>query len=71
TTPATAASGVGTYAINQGGVTSANNPNYTVTYVGADLTVGQRAITVTADARSRTYGDANPAFTYALTSGTL
>jgi hypothetical protein len=28
------------------------------------LTVTQRAITVTADAKSRAYGDANPALTY-------
>ena len=31
---------------------------------GANLTVTQRAITVTADAKSRAYGDANPALTY-------
>ena len=30
----------------------------------ANLTVAQRAITVTADAKSRAYGDANPALTY-------
>ncbi|QCI67506.1 beta strand repeat-containing protein [Phreatobacter stygius] len=64
-------SGVGAYGITQGTVTTANNPNYAVTYVGADLTVTQRAITVTADAQSRSYGDANPALTYALTSGSL
>ncbi|WP_164093841.1 MBG domain-containing protein, partial [Stenotrophomonas maltophilia] len=40
------------------------NANYAITYAGADLTVTPRAITVTADAKSRVYGDANPALTY-------
>jgi len=53
---------LGTYAINQG--TLALNSNYTVTYVGADLTIGAKAITVTAAAKSKTYGDANPPLTY-------
>ncbi|QNN43776.1 MBG domain-containing protein [Pedobacter roseus] len=53
---------VGTYAINQG--TLALNTNYTLTYVGADLTIGKKAITVTAAAKSKTYGDADPALTY-------
>jgi len=50
------------YAINQG--TLALNSNYTLTYVGADLTIGGKTITVTADAKSKTYGDADPALTY-------
>ncbi|MEH3114781.1 MBG domain-containing protein [Pedobacter terrae] len=53
---------VGTYAINQG--TLAPSSNYTVTYVGADLTIGAKAITITAAAKSKTYGDADPALTY-------
>ncbi len=53
---------VGTYAINQG--TLALSPNYTLTYVGADLTIGKKTITVTAAAKSKTYGDADPALTY-------
>uniref|UniRef100_UPI0004695E96 MBG domain-containing protein n=1 Tax=Pedobacter jeongneungensis TaxID=947309 RepID=UPI0004695E96 len=53
---------IGTYAINQG--TLALNPNYTLTYVGADLTIGKKTITVTAAAKSKTYGDADPALTY-------
>ncbi|MBE5322368.1 hypothetical protein IM793_24725, partial [Pedobacter sp. MR2016-19] len=55
---------VGTYAINQG--TLALNGNYTLTYVGADLTIGAKTITVTAAAKSKTYGDADPALTYAF-----
>ncbi|WP_316828318.1 MBG domain-containing protein, partial [Pedobacter miscanthi] len=53
---------IGTYAINQG--TLALNPNYTLTYVGADLTIGKKTVTVTAAAKSKTYGDADPALTY-------
>ncbi|MCX2496414.1 MBG domain-containing protein, partial [Pedobacter sp. PF22-3] len=53
---------VGTYAINQG--TLALNSNYTLTYVGADLTIGAKTVTVTAAAKSKTYGDADPALTY-------
>ncbi|WP_163831277.1 MBG domain-containing protein, partial [Proteus mirabilis] len=63
-TTADGTSGVGTYGITQGTVTTANNPNYLVSYAGANLTVTQRAITVTANAASRDYGDANPTFTY-------
>ncbi|MCX2432381.1 beta strand repeat-containing protein, partial [Pedobacter sp. GR22-10] len=47
---------VGTYAINQG--TLALNGNYTLTYIGADLTIGAKTVTVTAAAKSKTYGDA-------------
>jgi len=53
---------VGTYAINQG--TLALSSNYSLTYVGADLTIGAKTITVTAAAKSKTYGDADPALTY-------
>jgi hypothetical protein len=38
--------------------------NYALNYASANLTVTPRAITVTADAKSRAYGDANPALTY-------
>ena len=61
-TSATAASNVGTYGINQG--TLAASGNYALNYASANLTVTQRAITVTADAKSRAYGDTNPALTY-------
>ncbi|MDP2207881.1 MAG: MBG domain-containing protein, partial [Bacteroidota bacterium] len=60
---------VGDYAIIQG--TVALNSNYTLTYVGANLTIGLRSITITADAKSKTYGDADPVFTYQITSGSL
>ncbi len=69
TTDANATSSVGAYAISQGTLAAASN--YALTYVGANLTVTPRAITITADARSRVYGDANPALTYRITSGAL
>ena len=68
-TGATGTSNVGRYGIERGSLSP--NPNYALTYVGADLTVTPRPITVTADARSRVYGDANPALTHAITSGSL
>ena len=68
-TSATTASSVGTYAITQG--TLAASSNYALTYVGANLTVTKRALTVTADALSRAYGDANPALIYTVTAGSL
>ncbi|MFX6899539.1 MBG domain-containing protein, partial [Acinetobacter baumannii] len=64
-TSANGTSGVGDYAITLGSV--AASANYAITYVGANLTVTPRAITVTANAAGRTYGDANPAFTYGVT----
>ena len=57
-------SGVGTYAINQG---SLDNANYTITYTGADLSITPKAITVSADAQSKVYGDVNPSLTYVAT----
>jgi filamentous hemagglutinin family protein len=68
TTTATASSDVGTYQITQGSVTNANNTNYAITYVGNSLTIGQRAVTVTADAQTKTYGDSNPPLTFSTTS---
>jgi uncharacterized repeat protein (TIGR01451 family) len=60
---------VGIYAINQG--TVALNGNYTLSFVGANFTIGHRAVTITADAKSKSYGDADPALTYQITSGSL
>jgi trimeric autotransporter adhesin len=60
---------VGTYAILQGSL--ALSSNYSLTYVGANLTINTRPVTVTADPQSKTYGDADPALTYQITSGSL
>ena len=59
----------GTYAINQG--TLAVTSNYTLTYIGANLTIAPRPVTATADPKTKVYGDADPAFTYKITSGSL
>ncbi len=60
---------IGSYAINQGSL--ALSSNYDLTYVGADLTVDLRPIEVTADPQTKTYGDADPALTWQITSGSL
>ncbi len=59
---------VGDYAILQG--TLSAGPNYTITYVGANLTINPRPITVMADAKTKVYGETDPALTYQYT-GTL
>ena len=60
---------VGTYPITQG--TLALNANYTLTFAGANLIITPRLVTVTADAKTKVYGNADPALTYQITSGTL
>src|SRR5262249_38071918 len=56
---------VGTFDIiaAQGSLASSG---YGFNFVNGSLSVNQRAITVTADGISRTYGDANPALTYTV-----
>ena len=51
--------GVGSYAITQGTV---DNPNYSITFVGANLTITPASVNVTATSTSRAYGAANPVF---------
>jgi filamentous hemagglutinin family protein len=63
-TTAGLASGVGAYAITQGSLAASSN--YALTYTGANLTVTARPLTVTADALSRIYGNANPALTFTV-----
>jgi hypothetical protein len=60
---------VSAYAIQKGSL--ALSANYTLTYVGANLTITPRPITVKADAKSKIYGQADPALTYQITSGSL
>ncbi len=62
TTSAVATTGIGSYGIVQGSL--AASTNYALTYTGANLAITARAITVTADAQSRVYGNANPTLTY-------
>jgi hypothetical protein len=59
----------GTYAIGRG--TLDLGDNYALAYVGADLIITRRAMTVTADASSKTYGESDPVLTYQITSGDL
>jgi autotransporter-associated beta strand protein len=58
---------VGTVAITQGTLTNANNSNYAITFTNGALTIGRATLTVTADNKSKTYGDANPSLTYTIT----
>ena len=61
---------VGTYAIQQGSLGA--SANYALTFIGANLTHRHaQSITVTADAKSKVYGDTDPALTYQITSGSL
>ena len=57
-------SNVGSYAIT---VSLGSNPNYSVTPTDGTLTIGQKAATVTANDKSKTYGDANPALDATVT----
>ncbi len=59
---------VGTYAITQG---TLDNSNYAITFISDNLSIGKKAIQITADAKSKTYGDSDPTFTYQITSGSL
>ena len=45
--------------------------NYAITYNSANFTIDARPITVTADAQSKVYGQADPSLTYQITSGDL
>jgi hypothetical protein len=59
----------GTYAIRQG--TLALNNNYAFTFRGSNLTITARMVSVSADPRTKVYGESDPALTYHITSGTL
>jgi len=61
-TTASSAYNVGAYAITQG--TLAASSNYSLTYVGNNVTIGQRALTIAANSQTMTYGDTAPALTY-------
>ncbi|MBN9019186.1 MAG: filamentous hemagglutinin N-terminal domain-containing protein [Rhizobiales bacterium] len=61
-TSASSMSNVGAYAITQGSLAASSN--YALTYVGNDMTVTPRALTVAADAQSMIYGNSVPGLTY-------
>ncbi|WP_329006252.1 two-partner secretion system adhesin CdrA [Pseudomonas aeruginosa] len=54
---------VGNYGILQGGL-GLNTANYTLSYVGNDLRITPAQLNVIADAKTKVYGDADPALTY-------
>jgi len=45
--------------------------NYDLTFVGAKLTISVRPVEITADAKGKTYGDADPALTYQISKGSI
>ncbi|WKZ42157.1 MAG: MBG domain-containing protein [Anaerolineales bacterium] len=53
---------VGPYAINQGTLTAGSN--YTINYTGANLTIGVRGLTVTANNKTIFFGSPEPVFDY-------
>lgn len=53
---------IGTYAITQG--TLAAEPNYAITLVSADFSIGAKEITIKANAQQKEYGEIDPALTY-------
>jgi trimeric autotransporter adhesin len=59
---------VGPWAIQQNDLTTANNPNYTISYVGDNFTITKKPITVTVvPNQTKEYGAANPAtYTYGV-----
>ncbi|MBA4136603.1 MAG: hypothetical protein C0518_04725 [Opitutus sp.] len=65
TTPASASSPAGMYAITAAAGTLAA-ANYQFTFVNGTLTVGKATLTVTAENKARAYGAVNPAFTYTV-----
>ncbi|HCE7962923.1 TPA: filamentous hemagglutinin N-terminal domain-containing protein [Pseudomonas aeruginosa] len=54
---------VGVYGINQGGLGLVSS-NYTLNYQGNNLTITKALLNVIADAKTKVYGDADPALTY-------
>jgi filamentous hemagglutinin family protein len=63
-TTALQSSDVGSYAINGSGAAATN---YDFTYTSGTLTVDKATLNVTADDKSRGYGDSNPVFTSTIT----
>ncbi|WP_416448344.1 MBG domain-containing protein [Leeuwenhoekiella sp. A2] len=60
---------VAEYGINQG--TLEVSSNYELAFSKAKLTITKAAISIAADAKTKIYGEADPALTYTITSGAL
>ena len=61
---------VNVYAIEQNDLTTANNPNYTISYVGDNFSITKKGITVTATASDKPY-DGNTTATVVLSSADI
>jgi hypothetical protein len=60
-----AGTSVNTYAINQGTYTYGSN--YVETFISANLTITAKALSIKPNAKSKSYGDSDPDFTYVST----
>ncbi len=47
---------------------SLNNPNYQISFVGANCEIVKRPVYVTADSKSKTYGDDDPELSYSVSN---
>ena len=68
-TNATVTSGVGNYAITGSGASATNlatGLSYYFIYSPGTLTINQRPVTVTADPKTKNYGDVNPALSFTV-----
>jgi trimeric autotransporter adhesin len=68
-TNATVTSGVGNYAITGSGASATNlatGLNYYFIYSPGTLTINQRPLTVTAEPKTKNYGEVNPALSYSV-----
>ncbi|WP_448606010.1 MBG domain-containing protein [Paenimyroides ceti] len=56
---------IGTYAIEQGTLTT--TANYDITYTAADFNITKATLNIIAEAKSKVYGSADPVLTYTVT----
>ncbi len=61
-----AGANVGTYGIRQGTLTA--GANYTISYTAANFNIVAKVIAITMDAKTKIYGDTDPAITFTATS---
>ncbi|WP_019561925.1 two-partner secretion domain-containing protein, partial [Caldimonas manganoxidans] len=61
---------VGTYTLTASGLYSTSQSGYDISYAPGTLTITPRPVTVTADAKSKTQGQSDPALTYTTGCGT-
>lgn len=60
---------VGAYAIRQGTLRT-NTTNYTLSFVGADLTISPKKVWIVIYSASKTYGEADPTYQYRIFNAT-